>query len=392
MRATETGTARASYRSRHRVWRAPSGLPVGAAAEALFTELAACLRREHITPLQEKIYGPLAAQAAVLERRREILRRHGLDPELPCTYIAGRREEDLGLSGVQLWGVVPTGDALLRVRTVHGQGGVLGRLLESPEGRMLHLASVRGVSADGSLPGTAVAQAEQMLRNAEHCLVEHGFSFQQVVRTWIHLTRLLDWYGEFNRVRTLFLRERGITGRPGGAPFPASTGIQGCCGPEECVMDLLAVDGGGFQTRAIQASSRQQQPIAYGSSFSRGLLLAGAGEQVVFVSGTASIAASGETLHCGQREAQILETLLGVASLLEDQGASLRDLAHATLFCKDQETLAHFDRLTRQLGLPQLPVIPVLADVCRPELLVEIEAMAVVPPARWRPRRAEAAP
>ena len=75
----------------------------------------------------------------------------------------------------------------------------------------------------------------------------------------------------------------------------------------------------------------------------------------------------------------MLETLLALASLLEEQGASLRDVVQATLFCKDRETLAAYERLTRQLGIPPLPAIPVLADVCRPELMVEIEALALVP-------------
>jgi enamine deaminase RidA (YjgF/YER057c/UK114 family) len=358
-------------------------VPLAAASEALFQQLAASLRAG-IEPLQEKVYGPLAERETVLRLRREVLAVNGLDGELPCTYVAGRRDDDLGLAGLQLWGITCAPRTPVHVRTVRCRAAS-GRLLEGPQGRLLHLASVRGTLPDGSLPRTPTEQAAQMLRNAEEALAEHGFSFPQVARTWIWLARLLDWYGEFNRVRTGFLRERGITGRAGELPFPASTGIQGCSGGEECLMDLLAVDGAGTALRPILASRRQQQPIAYGLSFSRGVVLSCAGEQTVFVSGTASIGGDGRTLFCWQREAQVVETLLGVASLLEEAGAGLRDVEQATLFCKDRETLVAFERVRRQLGMRRLPAIPVLADVCRPELMVEIEALARVPQAAGAP-------
>ena len=372
-------SACASFVARHLTIRGQIGQPVPDAARHVFTELATSLAAFGIAPLQEKVYGPLAERDTILGIRSEVLSRHGLDGELPVTFIAGRRDEDLGVVGTQLLGVVPATESPLRVRTVHYGAGFSGRLLECKEGRLLHLAAVDGSAASGLRAGTVSAEAEQMLKNAERGLIEHGFGFRHVVRTWIYLARLLDWYGEFNRIRTAFLRERGITGAATGAPYPASTGIQGCQGAGECFMDLLAVDGPGFAVRPIQASSRQKQPIAYGSSFSRGMALCVGGEQTVFVSGTASIDGVGQTLHCWQREAQVLETLLGLAGLLEDQGASLRDVALATIFCKDRETFATFERLTRQLGITRMPVLPVLADVCRPELMVEIEALALVP-------------
>lgn len=350
-------------------------LPLNQAAETMFRRLAAALSR-NIQPLQEKIYGPLADRAEVLRIRRKILKQAGLDPELPCTYTAGRREEHLGLSGLQLWGVLVDKDAPVRVQTVPA-----GRLLESPDVRLLYLSSIRGTLADGQLPRGVADQAEQMFQNAETALALHGFGFRQVARTWIYLARILDWYGEFNHVRGAFLRQRGIDGWNDNQAFPASTGIQGTSGEEECLMDLLAVDGdaNAVTLRPIQASSRQERPIAYGSSFSRGMAMRCAGQETVFISGTASIDAAGQTLHCWQREAQILETLLSIAALLEDQGGSLQDVVSATLFCKDRETLEAYRRLTRQLGITVLPVVSVLADVCRPELMVEIEAMALVP-------------
>ena len=376
MTTTHLDTANGLIRSHHVTLRAPPGGCVRTQARTLFGELAERIREDHIAPLQEKVYGPAAHVDTVLEVRRDVFTAAGLDADLPCTYTAGRQSEDLGLAGVQLWGVTAAPEAPLRVSTVRTPDGIAGRLLEAPDLRLLHLFAVHGNPGDEGLRVGVADQAQRMFQNADRALREQGFSFRHVVRTWIYLARLLDWYGEFNRVRTRFFESLGMTDD---ATFPASTGIQGTDGVGECLMDLLAVEGPAARVQAITDSSRQQRPMSYGSSFSRGLRLRCGDEDTVFVSGTASINATGQTLHCWQREAQVLETLLSVAALLEDQGAGLADVRLATLFCKDLETVDVFERVTRQLGITELPIIPVLADVCRPELMVEIEAMAVVP-------------
>jgi len=83
-------------------------------------------------------------------------------------------------------------------------------------------------------------------------------------------------------------------------------------------------------------------------------------------------------VHCGDREAQCLETLLSIAALLEERGGGLKDISSATLFCKDARVYDAFEGATRLLGVPPFPKVAVLADVCRPDLLVEIEAVALV--------------
>ncbi len=382
--------ANAAFATRHVSGLAQADLPLREAAARLFRQLSEALRCDAILPLQEKIYGPAADREEILRIRAEVFEQEGLDPGLPCTYTTGRLDEDLGLAGFQIWGVTPNGEADVRVATVTSPEGVSGRLLEGPGLRMLFLSAVRGTHPDGSLPTGVAEQAERMFQNADSALSEHGFSFRNVPRTWIYLRRILDWYGEFNRVRLAFLQPRGFTGGKDSLPFPASTGIQGTGGTEECLMDVLAVEGEtpeAATVRAIQESSRQDEPFAYGSSFSRGMALSYAGQELILVSGTASIDSAGHTLHGWEREAQILETLLSIAALLEDQGAGLKDIRSATLFCKDRETLDVFQRVTRQLGVEGLPVIPVLADVCRHELMVEIEALAVVPEEAGTPKR-----
>jgi enamine deaminase RidA (YjgF/YER057c/UK114 family) len=218
-----------------------------------------------------------------------------------------------------------------------------------------------------------------MFHGAAELLEAHGFAYRDVARTWVYLSRILDWYDAFNRVRTRFHQTQGVPGSAD-APFPASTGVQGAVDSAECVMDVLAVrasEGAGLQLRPLLHSDRQGPAMAYGSDFSRGMVMELGGRRTIWVSGTASIDAEGRSLHVGSRDAQVVETLRNVAALVEPEGAGLRDVCAGTIYCKDKATYAAYLEAVRFLELEELPLIPVLADICRDDLLVEIEVVAV---------------
>ena len=70
--------------------------------------------------------------------------------------------------------------------------------------------------------------------------------------------------------------------------------------------------------------------------------------------------------------------MMSIAAILEQQGGSLRNITSATLFCKDQAAWEAWQRVSKLLQLPSFPKICVIADVCRHDLLVEMEAVAVI--------------
>jgi enamine deaminase RidA (YjgF/YER057c/UK114 family) len=253
-----------------------------------------------------------------------------------------------------------------------------GRCWQGPDFRLLHVPDVAGRRDDGRLGSGAVEQADLMFANADAALRAHGFTFRSVVRTWIYLRRILEWYGDFNRVRTAFFTAQGV-GMDPERSFPASTGIQGNAAGEECRMDLLAVEGSGAVMAPVHTSSRQGRSFDYGSAFSRAMRLRIGGLDTVLVSGTASIDTAGNTLHHDNPEAQIRETLDCIFALLDIQGGKPEDIVQATLFCKDPDFLAVYRRVMEREPAAAHPAVPVLADICRPDLLVEIEAIAVVP-------------
>lgn len=355
---------------------ARAGAGVSDEAQRLYRLVAEAVAATGLQPLHEKLFGRAGVRAEALALRADAYRRAGLDPTLPCTYMTGAPIHAGDLAGVQVWGLIPVGDRA-RITTVGAPGEGLARCWTGPGYRLLHFAGIDGL--DPASPGRCVTeQAEAMLTRAVAALAHHGLTLTDVPRTWITMARILDWYGEFNRVRTGFFQHHGV-GADAERSFPASTGIQGQSGGEECLLELLAVDGAGARTTPIHASSRQQRAFDYGSAFSRAAAVDLEGRETIFVSGTASLDSAGRTLHTGDAELQILETLLCIGALLETRGATLRDLRQATLFCKTPAVYEGFVRVSALLGLPALPAVPVVADVCRPELLVEIEAVAAAP-------------
>jgi enamine deaminase RidA (YjgF/YER057c/UK114 family) len=341
---------------------------------AVFEDVAAARAREAIEPIEEKVYGPADARTAILRARAEALRARGLDASTPVTFVSGAPACGGSLAGVHLWGVANGGSGTT-VRTVPAGRAAAGRLWSTRSFRLLHLPGVVGVTAADTLPATAGQQAQQMFQNASAAAAANGFRYGQTVRTWIYVARLLDWYGELNRIRSDFYATQSFA-----CPaFPASTGIQGRAGGEECLMDLLLLDAGDSSTAratAIDRTSRQGPACSYGSLFSRGMVLDLAGQRTVHVSGTASIGPDGRSLHAGEPLAQCRETLLGVGAVLEQQGGTLADVSSATVFCKDADTYAAFRQQRSVLGVAPFPTVYVIADVCRPELLVEMEAVA----------------
>jgi 2-iminobutanoate/2-iminopropanoate deaminase len=119
------------------------------------------------------------------------------------------------------------------------------------------------------------------------------------------------------------------------------------------------------------------------SSFSRALRLEFGNVVVLLISGTASIGANGESLHVGDFRAQLRRTFDNITALLEAEGATWKDVVRTTCYLRDMERdyVAFNEGRTafyREQELDPLPASTgIQAILCRPELLVEIEGIAV---------------
>lgn len=358
---------------------ARSPLTDEASVERLFQSLAKTASDGGISFLQEKIYGVCAEMETILHIRARVYDERGLQAP-PPTFIEGVPCVGGLVAGVQIIGVVPRSDEV-RVHTLTHDDAVVGRELRTPSHRMLFFTAVSGFEAGSELSVTE--QAARMFERTRTLLAAHDLSPKHIVRTWIYMARILDWYGEFNRVRTRYFREFGIIDGDSFGVLPASTGIQGKrLEGEECFMDVLAVAADEASANATPMNNaRQNEAYDYGSSFSRGMAVGPDDQPTLYISGTASIDTRGHTIHHGDEQGQVMETLLDIASLLDSKDARLRDIMHATAYCKGESDYRAFERIRDHLDMKDIPFVPVLADVCRDELLFEVDSVAVPRPA-----------
>ena len=210
--------------------------------------------------------------------------------------------------------------------------------------------------------------------------------YPHLLRVWNHIGDIngddagLERYRRFNigRQQAFLARRRQVAG----AGVPAASALGARADAPLCVYALAAraAPHGIENPRQISA---YHYPADYGPrapTFSRANLLGG-DAPVLFVSGTASIVGH-QSLHPGDVREQTRETLRNIAALLEVGRAehglrlALADLQFK-VYLRDA---AHRDAVHEELAgvIGALPdALFLQADICRQELLVEIEAVAV---------------
>lgn len=119
------------------------------------------------------------------------------------------------------------------------------------------------------------------------------------------------------------------------------------------------------------------------SSFSRGLRLDIKGVTILLISGTASIDENGKTVHEGDFRAQTIRTYQNITGLLAAEGATWKDVVRTTCYLRDidRDYAAFNEERTAFFQEQELDPLPastgIQAHLCRPELLIEIEAIAM---------------
>jgi len=350
------------------------GRGVEAEAEHAYASLGERLRERGMVPLQERVFGDLARMPCVGRGRARAVG----DAEewaVPPTCIEGAPLERDGFTGVHVI-AARAEDA----RLVKEKGVALGRVVETRAARLVALADV-GRRAQGRLASGPAEETSATIEAAIDVLEREGFSFRDVARTWFYLRDILDWYGPFNAVRNAAFQRLGLFGQNGNGAIPASTGIEGRNARGAwCTLDLVAArprEGARFDMKRLH-SGRQNEATEYGSAFARGMSVTLGDARYVFVSGTAAIDDHGRTVHVGDFEAQLEHTLDAVEAVLEAGGARLGDVRQATSFLKNPCDGRAYERVAGRRGLDAVPVLATVADVCREDLLFEIDATAVV--------------
>ena len=190
----------------------------------------------------------------------------------------------------------------------------------------------------------------------------------------------LERYRQFNIGRQdAFLEfSRGASGN---VPAACAIGLAG--GPLS-----VAFMAGAQPTTAIENPrqiSAYDYPADYGPrspTFSRAVLVAPPGQEILFVSGTASIVGH-RTVHGGDAAAQCREVLANIVAVLDAANRQCHSATYTLNELSYRVYVRHavdFDSvkevLTAGLGAAA-DIVFVQADICRADLLLEVEATAI---------------
>lgn len=122
--------------------------------------------------------------------------------------------------------------------------------------------------------------------------------------------------------------------------------------------------------------------------FTRGMRVELPGYSLILISGTASVDEQGRSIHVGDIKAQSWRTFENIEALLASEGADWHDVVRTTCYLRDMSRdyepfneVRHAFYLDRDLE-PFPASTGIQVTLCREDLLVEIEAMAIVPPDR----------
>jgi enamine deaminase RidA (YjgF/YER057c/UK114 family) len=350
------------------------------ACDRIYRLLGPRIKEQRLSVVHERLFGTNRIEPEIRGVRRDAFRAKGLSEWSPITWVQGNPIWGEGFSGVQIRAVEGAEPALVRVGE---DGAPVGRSWDRDGATFWMLQSMTGAANPGD-QSPREEQTARLFERIQETLLVQGISFKNVVRTWIYLDDILDWYGSFNHVRNAQFERFGLLNHhPTEAEaiyMPASTGIEGK-NPSgaAAVVDALAVSvspGSKVRVRHTTGVS-QRSPFRYGSAFSRAVTIEDDKSKQVLVSGTAAIDENGQSLFPGDATAQIEKTFSVVEALAVREGAALSGLAESTVFIKRPEDYDKYRDVIKKLDLEKMPVVVVIADVCRDELLFEVDAIAV---------------
>lgn len=263
----------------------------------------------------------------------------------------------------------------LRYRATHE---VLFGCLTLPEGELSAVAEAQGCSA---LQQATVEAYDEMLATVDSA----GYPY--VVRVWNYLadinrpTHGIERYRQFNTGRQIAFARQGRA-VAGGVPAACALGTPP---GSPLVLYFLASKSPPTFVENPRQMSAYHYPAEYGAQspvFSRAAVLHAAAGPTLFISGTASILGH-RTVHAGDVAAQTRETLTNIEAVVREANRRVLRPAH------DPFTLAELaykvyvrhpadlPRVRHELSCvlePDTHVLYLHADICRADLLVEIEA------------------
>lgn len=284
-----------------------------------------------------------------------------LEGEKPESYSAVQ-QSPLNGSKVGLWLWLQTDMNISResltVATHNDYSHLFSASMQSPEG------------CSETETHTLLARYAQNLRKHQCTLADN------CIRTWFFVRDVDVNYEGVVKARKEDFIKAGLTEQ---THYIASTGISGYPASPQAnvILDTYAVKGlDAGQIRYLYAPEQLNPTYEYGVTFERGTAVEYGDRKHIFISGTASIDKYGEIVFPGNIVKQVHRTWENVEALLKEAGSDFSDIAQIIVYLRDiadyQTVQPLFDR-----QFPDVPQMIVLAPVCRPGWLIEMECIAI---------------
>jgi enamine deaminase RidA (YjgF/YER057c/UK114 family) len=241
------------------------------------------------------------------------------------------------------------------------------------------------------LPDAVCMTADELSRRVaeRYAAIEQGLVDLRLhaIRIWNYVPGIvdsmgadLDRYMAFNRGRYNAYAESMGNEERFARELPAASGI-GIAG-RDLVIDCLAAATGGTPVANPRQMASWRYSKRYGPKppcFARGTISVLDGRPMLLVGGTASIVGE-ESRHPGDVRAQADEALSNIEALITNAGgpseSALHRLTDARIYIVNGADQDVVEQLVLARTAPTIRIETVIARVCRPELLVEIEGLA----------------
>jgi enamine deaminase RidA (YjgF/YER057c/UK114 family) len=218
--------------------------------------------------------------------------------------------------------------------------------------------------------GDAVRQVEAIMRIAEWSMGKAGGRLADVVRSRIYVTDMAVADQAARTLARYFTQAR-----------PAATLVQvnRLARPAQVVeIELDAVDGAASGARRISSGRPTEEQFAYSRAVRVG--------DRVFISGSTALNARGLVEAPGDMYGQTRATMDTIFHALNEAGGAPADIVYTKTFLTDLGRAADYTRAWLEALGDVRPVSTLLGipALLRPEMLIEVEAEAVIGAARTR--------
>ncbi|MFD1886722.1 hypothetical protein [Paenibacillus wenxiniae] len=325
----------------------------------------------------EKCFGLLNTKNKLSFLREEISNHYNIQLP-PLSYIEGTPAYGTALSSITIYGIHKKDKNVQLEYITNESGGTIGTKVITSQMEYIYLMNINNVHHSYTMSEFAATFAwlgDFMKKN--ELLGPH------LVRTWIYLNDINNNYEQLNTDRRVFFERFAIDYSEKSNILPASTCIGGIsdkkCNISMDVMFLKRKNDRPIIERVYTALLNEAEGVEYlfKPTFSRALKIEDEGNIEIQLSGTASVNSLGRTEFKNDAYKQIKKALENVTSILESNNLTFDHFYQSTCFFKRQQDVHIFEKLLKELNIPAFANTFVVNDVCRDDLLFEIDGIII---------------